>query len=213
MQMSLSQWVKQSTLGQIDWMLQQCLFIRWREGSEGQAMVFIYFWNQRGKPWYFYISETRGTSHGQIDWMLQQCLFIRWREREERTCKKRPWATFTRHCSFLSAQSQKSKKMLPKKLDCENAAMFQKYYVEHRNSLGKPDQKWLILNSKPEAFKYSGKEVRRQASSQKKIKLTLFAQGLLPAFQGVQNNWNWISVSKTLRKWLWCWCDKLNLIN
>ena len=78
--------------------------------------------------------------------------------------------------------------MLPKKLDCENAAMFQKYYVEHRNSLGKPDQKLAILNSKPEAFKYSGKEVRRQASSQKKIKLTLFAQGLLPAFQGVQNN-------------------------
>ena len=114
MQMSLSHWVKQSILDQIDWMLQQCLFIRWREGSEGQAMVFIYFWNQRGKPWYFYISETRGTSHGQIDWMLQQCLFIRWREREERTCKKRPWATFTRHCSFLSAQSQKSKKMLPK---------------------------------------------------------------------------------------------------
>ena len=128
--------VSQSTLDQIDWMLQQCLFIREGQGSEGQAMVFIYFWNQRGKPWYFYISETRGTSHGQIDWMLQQCLFIRWREREERTCKKRPWATFTRHCSCLSAQSWKSKKMIQQKFKkvrlwkcrCHvSKAMFQKY--------------------------------------------------------------------------------------
>ena len=146
MQMSLSQWVKQSTLD-------------------------------------------------QIDWMLQQCLFIRWREREERTCKKRPWATFTRHCSCLSAQSWKSKKIILKKI--KKVRLWKCCHVskvlEAEILLGEPDQKLAILNSKPEAFKYSGKEVRRQASSQKKIKLTLFAQGLLPAFQGVQNNWNWIS--------------------